>query len=78
MRDDIREALSQRQRQWEAFHRWQVQDSVQTISIAERIDWYINAFRLSQALGSPTTWSDQDSSIQRISEVRQKLAVLKS
>ena len=73
----MRDALAQRQNQWDAFHRWESGSARPAISLEERVAWFVSAFTLSRSLSAANPNVEE---IQRrvrfIQEVRKRLAQL--
>ena len=77
MRSTPREEFARRQREWDAFHRWESSREPQALSAEERIAWYSAAFNFSRHFPKPLDPADIAAKVEYIQQVRQRLAHLK-
>jgi hypothetical protein len=77
MMNTQREEFVKRQAQWDAFHRWESCRDYQSLSLEERLDWYISAFNLVRGARNPVSLEDIEIKVRFIRNVRDRLAHMK-
>ena len=71
------EDFVRREAQWNAFHSWQSQYPAPTLSLEERIDWYVAAFRFTRDVLKRICVRDIEAKVQFVGDVRNRLAHLR-
>ena len=70
----LRENLLKRAQQWKAFQDWEVGCSKRTLTVDERIAWYVSAFDFARALPARSAITDLS---EKANEIRRLHARLK-
>jgi hypothetical protein len=76
MASNLREALRERARQWDAFHEWERRQA-SPLTLEERIAWYVAASHFVQKLPSAPTVRDLHEKAAHLRDLRASLKHLK-